>query len=242
MDHFPNNNASHYYTKLPQSIDLKSGDYEVGLAEIMFNNSYLNIRDKECWIKFRTNEQGEHHLKMLAAGLYDSAEYVIQSLNNLIKTLPDRSQHGKIKFHFDRASKKATIKIYQKGGGIILSPALQELLGMESQTLWGPDRFESKGMIDIHRDFYAVYVYCDLVEQRPVGDAMVPLLRIVPISEKKADVVHHIFEKPQYIPLIRHQFNTLEILLTTDTGKPISFVKGKTVVTLHFRRRRPEHF
>ena len=35
---------------------------------------------------------------------------------------------------------------------------------------------------------------------------------------------------------------TEERLLTTDTGKPISFVKGKTVLTLHFRRRRPDYF
>ena len=47
-------------------------------------------------------------------------------------------------------------------------------------------------MIDLHKHFYSVFVYSDLVE-RPVGDAMVPLLRIVLVSEKKADVVHHIF-------------------------------------------------
>ena len=90
--------------------------------------------------------------------------------------------------------------------------------------------------------FFKFFFYSDLVEQRPVGDAMVPLLCIVPVNEKKSDIVHHTFEKPQYIPLIRHQFNIVEILLTTDTGKHISFAKGKTVVTLHFRRRRPDYY
>ena len=94
---------------------------------------------------------------------------------------------------------------------------------MEKETMWGKGHFDAKKMMDLHKDFYSVLVYSDLVEQRPVGDAMVPLLYIVPVNEKKADIVHNTFEKPQYIPLIRHQFNIVEILLTTDTGKPISF-------------------
>ena len=106
----------------------------------------------------------------------------------------------------------------------------------------GNGHFSGQKIIDLHKDFYSVFVYSDLVEQRPVGDAVVPLLRSVPVIDKKADAVHYNFEKPQYIPLVRHQFNTVQILLTTDTGKPISFVKGKTVLTLHFRRRRPDYF
>ena len=52
MDHYPDNNTSHYYTKLPQAIDLKSSDYEVGLSEILFNNSYLNIEEKSVGFSF----------------------------------------------------------------------------------------------------------------------------------------------------------------------------------------------
>lgn len=193
-------------------------------------------------VQFRIDEEGNQHEKVLPAKLYHTAQQFIQSLNNLVKTLPNRGDRGKLKFYYDRASRKASVNVYEKGGVIILSPVLQRLLSMDTDTMWGPKRFEGKGIVDLHRDFYAVYVYCDLVEQRPVGDAMVPLLRVVPTSEKKAGIVYHNFEKPQYIPLIRHQFNTVEILLTTDTGKPISFTKGKMVVTLYFRRQRPEHF
>ena len=82
-----------------------------------------------------------------------------------------------------------------------------------------------------------MYIYCDLVRHRQVGDTMVPLLRVVPATEKNADVTYRIFEKPHYQPLARYHFNTIEIRLSTDTGKIPSFASGKTVITLHLRPR-----
>ena len=39
---FPDNNAGHFITKLPQTINLND-DYKVGLAEIQFVNNFQNI-------------------------------------------------------------------------------------------------------------------------------------------------------------------------------------------------------
>ena len=38
MEYYPDNTTSHYFTKLPQDIHL-TGDYEVGLSEILFSNT-----------------------------------------------------------------------------------------------------------------------------------------------------------------------------------------------------------
>ena len=220
------------------------GHFEVGLSEIQFSNSYYNVEKGECWIQLRATETTEQHHTDVPEGLYDTGDNFIYVINNLIKSaVRERSsEQGRIKFYYNRANKKASITIYEKGCVVMLSPVLQQLLEMEKETMWGKGHFVAKKMMDLHKDFYSVFVYSDLVEQRPVGDAMMPLLYIVPVNEKKADIVNHTFEKPQYIPLIRHQFNIVEILLTTGTGKPISFGKGKTVVTLHFRRRRPGYY
>jgi hypothetical protein len=89
--------------------------------------------------------------------------------------------------------------------------------------------------------FKSVYLYSDIVTPRPVGDYYVPLLRTLPAERLKHDDVHIIYEKPHYIPLIRSQFNSLEILITSEKGKEISFDEGHVIVTLHFRRRRPDY-
>ena len=179
----------------------------------------------ERWIQFRATETTEQHHIDVPEGLYDTGDNFIYVINNLIKSAVRKrsSEQGRIKFYYNRANKRASITIYEKGCVVMLNPVLQQLLEMEKETMWGKGHFVAKKMMDLHKDFYSVFVYSDLVEQRPVGDAMVPLLYIVPVNEKKADIVHNTFEKPQYIPLIRHQFNIVEILLTTDTGKPISF-------------------
>ena len=44
-------------------------------------------------------------------------------------------------------------------------------------------------MADVTRGLNSLYVYCPLVEPRMVGDAQVPLLRIVPIEGRVAEMV-----------------------------------------------------
>ena len=97
-------------------------------------------------------------------------------------------------------------------------------------------------MVDIHEDYKSMFIYCDLVTPRPVGDVMVPLLRTLPMVDQKREVIHAIFDRPHYIPLSRFQFDTVEILITSDLGQELSFPQGHTVVTLHFRRARSEAY
>lgn len=243
MNHYPENNASHFYTKLPQTINL-TGDYEVGLSEIQFTNSYSNIKEGQYWMKFRITSNGKRHKTRLAGGLYESPEYLIHVLNTFVKNSATRFKEpqGKIKFNYNRASKKISVTIHGEGSYLILSPPLQQLLGISEDTHRGPKHIDGTTIVQLHQGCCSVYVYCDLVEQRPVGDVMAPLLRIVPTMNKSSDTVHCIYEKPHYIPLSRNQFNAVEILLATDTGNPFSFAQGKTVVTLHIRRQRPEAF
>ena len=125
--------------------------------------------------------------------------------------------------------------MYEQGALLRLSSSLQRILSVRSHTLVGPRHYAGDFIMDLNEDLKSVYIYSDLVSARPVGDTMAPLLRIVPMSDKKQEVVHYTFAKPHYIPLSCFQFNTTEILLTTDQGKTISFSSGSTIVTLYFR-------
>ena len=49
--YFDGNTPSHYFTKLPQPIQL-SGEWEVGLVEIQFINTYSNVPDAQIWLTF----------------------------------------------------------------------------------------------------------------------------------------------------------------------------------------------
>ena len=240
MDVYPENNPGHFYTKLPRDIDLSGMEYEVGLSEIIFTNSYVNVEKETLGLRIKPQKDSNPVLLSLHPGLYESTPELLNSLNNLTK-----SQYGpgknRIKFYFNKPTKRASLKIYDKGASAELSPGLAKLLHLKTDKWYkGSHKYWGSGPVDIHEDTYTIYAYCDIVEHRPVGDVMAPLLRIIPTIDKTAEVIDLIYENPHYIPLARRHFNSIEIRLATDKGKELVFESGKTVLTLHFRPRRRE--
>ena len=71
-----------------------------------------------------------------------------------------------------------------------------------------------------------------------VGNAQVPLLKIVPIEGRYAEMVTRVFDPVQYCPLVLRRFQTVEIDIRDDTGVKIPFERGRVVVTLHCGKRK----
>jgi hypothetical protein len=103
-------------------------------------------------------------------------------------------------------------------------------------------RIEGRRMIDMQRGFYSLFVYCDLVEPVLVGDMKAPLLRTINIKGKDGEMINRIFQNVQYAPLQKKHFETIEINIRDDEGKPVPFERGRVIVTLHFKQRRPPYF
>ena len=235
MHHYPDNHGGQYYTILPQEVELR-GDYEVGLCEIMIDNSYLNVGEKEMFLSIAYGKSRGEMLYM-EPGLYESASVFIDGLNALISD--DNSPYNKqLRFFYNKVTRRVSMKIYMDSVVVRLSNKLQRVLCLDSDTYKGAAGFQGTGPVDVHNNSSAIYVYCDIIEARPVGDIMAPLLRILPIVNKNVDVIHQIYEKPHYIPIAKRRFNTMELLLATDRGAALSLEKGTTIVTLHFRRQR----
>ena len=88
----------------------------------------------------------------------------------------------------------------------------------------------------IDGDRNVVYVYCDVVENVPVGDTVAPLLRIVNANGPFGTIINRTFERPRYIPIQKKNFGSLEIDIRDGFGRPIPFEFGTVIATLHFRR------
>ena len=52
----------------------------------------------------------------------------------------------------------------------------------------------SRGVCDIQRGVYSMYVYCDVFKENIVGDTKVPLLQIVPIRGDHGNYVCERYE------------------------------------------------
>ena len=82
-----------------------------------------------------------------------------------------------------------------------------------------------------------LYLYCDIASFTAVGHAKAPLLRVCNTSGKYGNMIRTIFTHPHYVLVARREIESIEININTEFGKLTPFVCGKSVVTLHFRRR-----
>lgn len=248
--YFPENTAAHFWTKLSKSYTL-DGQWEVGLSSIVFPSRFGHkpidsFSFKTFYFKNYHSLVGgfEHKIR---GGVYASGSDLVDELNRqLRKPFREVVQEGRMgwnkvtKFRYDATTRKIFLN---------MTPALRmefpnelaKLMGMEQNVLVNEDAdedflYESPNPCELDAEVSAMYVYCDLIEEVPVGDSMVPLLAICDTQSTYGWTVHRRYEKPMYVPLKKRDFDTLEIDIRTNTGDPMPFLTGPLVVTLHFRK------
>ena len=258
LNYYPGNTLTHYTTVLAQDIDL-SGRWEVGLSEIQYPRSWHNIQKGKSWINVYCNGYKTETLDV-PHGQYDTPEQLIAELNQLFtpapppytatdssqatdytivltQPAPSQIQECYVTFNYHSVSQKVTIEILE-GYTIELSPALQYILGMEKSSL-DHGKHQGTHVVDIHQGFYSLYVYCNLIEPWLVSDTQASLLRIVPIEGHGGQMITKTYQHIQYLPLSQKHFRTIDIDIKKDTGEKVPFELGKLVVTLHFRKQKP---
>jgi hypothetical protein len=237
MDHYPNNSPSHFYVRLPQTVTLPQ-DYEVALTEIQFASQYENVMEDDVYFDIHAyiSIEADTALKSkklkrftVPCGQYASNQELIEVLNTLTP---------QVMFHYNTVTKKARVRLHDTVY-VDFSPRLQNILGLP--TSWMSAVASAHGIgnhaMSINADFKSIFVYCDVVAPRPVGDVNVPLLRTLPPIYERNEIVHHIFTRPYYMPLKYFNFGIIEVRLTTDRGLDVNFKGGLTIATLHFRPR-----
>ena len=84
--------------------------------------------------------------------------------------------------------------------------------------------------------FPAFFVYSDIVKNRIVGDTYAPLLRMIPMTGECNSYTCKEYDKPYYVPISKSYINSVQIIITDDSGDEINVISGKVLTTLHFRR------
>ena len=88
-----------------------------------------------------------------------------------------------------------------------------------------------------HLAFQTIYIYSDVVASQVVGDVRANLLHVIAPKGSHGDVISENFVHIFYNDVRVKSFNTVEILLRGDTGRPIPFSGGVVEVTLHFKKK-----
>jgi len=223
MNYCPSNTVARYTTKLPQVIELE-GDWEVALAEISVPSPLPNVtRD--------TTDTDETHKYTLRLGYYDTGGKVVMEMNSL-----NRAHPTGVAFRYQLKRVKL---VNSDSYTVEFSDALAHMLGFSAGTRYQPRNLghSAPRTIDLSSVIVpTLYVYCDILEHVVVGDIMAPLLRIVNMEVTRSHAVHQIMNPPLFVPVQKKNFDTIEMNITTDTGEPVPFTDGKSVVVLEFKR------
>ena len=247
MQIYPKNTLSSFTTKLPEDINL-TGEWEVGLKELQFPQTWYNINDMDgefiidlnnvtdqSLISESSSELGsslEVHC-LLYPGYYSSCEQLATMFNSITNmSIPGRL-HGSIHVTYEEVTGKF-IMVLKYGVSIVLSKSLAHMFGFR-RVLRHSQR--SRKPSDIRRGIYSLYIYCNICREIIVGDSKVDLLRIVPIQGEHGDYICKTYDSPTYTPLQRKNFNDIKIDIRDDVGEKIPFQSGKVIVTLHLRKR-----
>ena len=83
----------------------------------------------------------------------------------------------------------------------------------------------------------SLYVYCDFIEDRAIGDADAKLLGIVPVSGSHGQRSYWSFVQPDYAHVSKRSLTTLSIRIRDDKGNPIEFAgrNNHLVCTVRFK-------
>ena len=119
---------------------------------------------------------------------------------------------------------------------VLLERDISSILGFEKVD-WQMQSTVASHHVDVQGGFHSMYVYCNAVEPQIVGDVYAPLLRTVGVSGENGETVVHNFINPHYLSVNADELNTLEINIKDDTGENVSFLSGKTICKLHFRKK-----
>ncbi len=170
-----------------------------------------------------------------------------------------------LSFRYDPVLKRICCELSDKVMALWLSERLMYMMGLEVEKVsflpghhcltnggcvkgynyhnYGFEKGErSLVTADYHPDMTAgtigLYVYCNLVSNQIVGNAVAPLLRVVNIKGKNNDQVDQIYQDPHYLPILDREISSIHILIKDDTGANIKFQSGKVILKLHFRKRK----
>jgi hypothetical protein len=239
LDTYPNNSPSRFMVKLPDRIELND-DYEVGLAELIYPHTWFNFENSDgrfhIFIRLRDGQVKKH---VFRSGFYADGTALSIALNQQIsKALTEVEYYNPVvRFSFDPSSLR--MSLLQNNRNLVIFPTtLLEYLGFSRWFTMIP-KVPTVGteIFDINRGQHLMYVYCDVAAHSVVGDIETPLLRVCNTRGNDGDMVRTIFTHPHYVPVSKSEFQTIEINLSDELGRPIPFVQGKSLVTLHFRQR-----
>lgn len=175
-----------------------------------------------------------NHSYTIPPGYYETP----QELVLLINERTDLKKQTQISLSYDEKNNRFKWNNIRRNLKLHLLNGLNSILGFTETVL------STTAVADhppnLHMGISTLYVNCDVCSEMFVGNSLKPLLRNVNMpSAQSGETIDILFNNPMYVPCMKHYIDTIEIQIYDDSGRGVTvpLTDGKTVITLHFRKR-----
>lgn len=245
MNIFKNNTTNNYTVLLPKKITL-NGEWEVALTEIQIPNNFNNVTKGNNRVIFE--ELKPNNWYFVEGKTYELKEKNYLNVQNIVEEINNGFEqilHQKI-FEYDTKTNKVMINISTDPLArkiLYKNIYLENKLALQLGFTPGVNILQytkSPNPVSInHGLFDYVLVYCDIIESQIISDTYAQVLKVFTRKNKLDDVT--IFSKEfhnlEYVPILKKEFDTIEINLRTITGELMPFIHGISNLKLHFRKK-----
>ena len=241
MEYYPENTLAQFTSRLPNAINL-SGDWEVGLVEIQYPHNWFNVPTLKRHRTFtvRSTATADENGPLVRRSFYIRAGYY-PHIYDLLTEIQEKTNetlsdvNNSIRLNYDGITRKISVT-FSRPCSLSLPMHIRKIIGL-TRGSWDATNSNGGEVSDLD-PVDSLFVYCDVLEHRVVGDSQVPLLRIVPVGGRNGELVTRIYENVHYVRLQRKTFQTIEINIRDRAGINVPFEAGTLNVTLHFRQRK----
>ncbi|GFY29337.1 uncharacterized protein TNCV_4724651 [Trichonephila clavipes] len=176
MHFFPENKISHFKTQLPSPVCL-NGEWEVGLSEIIYPHSWLNVNETNNYFLYKAGDGNISSTvkRTIDVGCYETMLDIISAVQLALPKNPNR-----FTIIYNKATKRVKINAVQ--GSSLHLENLGELLGFKRNAI---------------------------------------------IIGKDGETISQYYDRPQYLPLVRHSFQTIQSELRLNSGDFVPFERGQ---------------
>ena len=206
------NSAAEFLTTLPVNIHL-DGEWEVGLAEIIYGNTWFNITNANNIISFYSRVLDLDVKIKIATGRYESCLGLLETIAN---TFDERSKTDninlsrKLYFAYNDSVKRCQMMIdTDEIHNLKMSPGIAYMLGFDLEqisllvTNTGKHTLYAHFPVDMSNSLNHLYIYCDILKPQIVGNVLAPLLQIVSIQGTYTDAINRLYITPHYISVLK---------------------------------------
>ena len=241
MECYPENTLAQFTSRLPNVINL-SGNWEVGLVEIQYPHNWFNVPTPKRHRTFtvRSTAANDANGPLVRRSFYIKAGYYPHIYDLLTEIQEETNEvlsdvSNSIRLNYDGITRKISVTFYRPCS-LSLPIHIRKMIGL-TRGSWDATN-PSGGEVSDLDPVDSLFVYCDVLERRVVGDSQVPLVRIVPVEGRNGELVTQIYENVHYVRLQRRNFQTIEINIRDCAGVNVPFEAGTLNVTLHFQQRK----